>query len=99
MSAPDLSSPSPNRKPISEKRLAANRANAKKSTGPRTPQGKERSSLNRLLHGLRSKRPVLPNEDRRQFDSFARGIRLDLRPRGMLQIVLVEHVIDAAWKL
>jgi hypothetical protein len=41
-------------KPISPKRLAANRANAKKSTGPRTPQGKSRSSQNALKHGLYS---------------------------------------------
>ena len=32
--------------PISEKRLAANRANAQKSTGPRTPEGRAKSSRN-----------------------------------------------------
>jgi hypothetical protein len=84
---------------VSEKQLAANRANAKKSTGPRTPQGKARSSLNALAHGLRARRPVLPNEDRRQFDAFARGLRRDLRPNGPLQALLVEQVIEAAWKL
>jgi hypothetical protein len=31
--------------------LAANRRNAQKCTGPRTPQGKARSSLNALKHG------------------------------------------------
>ena len=38
-------------KPISEKRLAANRANAARSTGPRTPEGKARSAQNRK-HGF-----------------------------------------------
>jgi hypothetical protein len=38
------------KKPISAKRLAANRANAARSTGPRTPQGKARSSQNSRLH-------------------------------------------------
>ena len=39
---------------ISPKKLAANRANAKKSTGPRSPAGKTRSSQNRLKHALYS---------------------------------------------
>ena len=86
-------------KPISERRLAANRANAKKSTGPRTPQGKARSSMNALVHGLAARRVVLPNEDRAAFDAFARALRKDLRPRGPVQELLVNEVIDAAWKL
>ncbi len=40
--------------PISEKRLAANRENAKKSTGPHTEEGKAASSRNAVKHGFRS---------------------------------------------
>jgi len=82
-----------------EKQIAANRANARKSTGPRTPEGRARSSLNAVQHGLTARRPVLPNEDRRAFESFARGMRKDLRPAGPVQALLVEEVIDAAWKM
>lgn len=35
--------------------LAANRRNAQKSMGPRTPRGKAWSRLNRLKHGMRSR--------------------------------------------
>ena len=82
-----------------EKQIAANRANAKKSTGPRTPEGKARSRMNATLHGLTARRPVLPNEDRRAFDRFARAMRQDLRPAGAVQALLVEEVIEAAWKM
>src|SRR5262245_40617269 len=39
----------------SQKRLAANRSNAKHSTGPRTQPGKSRSRANALRHGLSSR--------------------------------------------
>src|SRR3954452_14587482 len=48
---------------ISPARLAANRANSLKSTGPRTPSGKSISKFNGLVHGMRAESDVLPGED------------------------------------
>src|SRR5215831_582553 len=42
------------KKAFTEKQLAANRANASRSTGPRTPDGKARSSQNACKHGFAS---------------------------------------------
>lgn len=43
-----------------EKQIAANRRNALKSTGPRTPEGKARSRWNALKHGILAKAVVAP---------------------------------------
>ena len=46
-----------------EKQLKANRANARKSTGPRSMEGKTMASKNSLKHGLLSQEIILQNED------------------------------------
>ena len=46
--------------------IRANRENAKKSTGPRTPEGKANSSKNALKHGLLAEDAVIPRRGPRQ---------------------------------
>ena len=59
---------------LSEKQLKANQANAKKSTGPKTTTGKQRSRLNAVRHGLTGQVVVLPSEDMEAFNKFAAAI-------------------------
>ena len=60
--------------------LAANRANALKSTGPRTLAGKRASAWNAFQHGYRSRAPWAgePREgsDRESFDAFVEAFRV-----------------------
>jgi hypothetical protein len=56
MALSTLAFPSSARKPISDARLRAQRANAQLSTGPRTQAGRRRSALNRL--GIKSSGPA-----------------------------------------
>ena len=48
---------------VSDAKLAANRRNAQRSSGPRTEEGKRRSSLNAVTHGLRAETAILLDED------------------------------------
>jgi hypothetical protein len=43
--------------------------NPNRSTGPTSPNGKAKSSMNRLTHGRRSDKTVLPFEDPAEWDS------------------------------
>jgi hypothetical protein len=47
----------------SDRRIKANRANARKSTGPRSPAGKKRASRNALRHGLTAVLQLGPSEE------------------------------------
>lgn len=83
----------------SEKQIAANRRNAMKSTGPRTPEGKRRVSRNALKHGLLSQELLIEGEDAEQFAAFRQGMLEQLEPEGELEHMLADRVIAAAWRL
>ena len=59
--------------------IKANRNNAKKSTGPRTEQGKARVAKNALKHGLLARDTVLPGEDAADFDRQLSALEADPR--------------------
>src|SRR5665213_3374180 len=86
-------------KPISEAQLAANRENAKKSTGPRTIEGKARSSANSTTHGLAGRTVLLPSGDYEGYEQFIAGLIADLRPAGNLELRISRNVADAYWRL
>jgi hypothetical protein len=65
---------------ISDKQLEANRANAQKSTGPKTEEGKRRSSLNATRHGLTGQVIVLPEENLAAFNHFVAEQTATLKP-------------------
>ena len=84
---------------LSEKKLAANRANAAKSTGPRSAEGKRAAAMNAVSHGLTARTPLLPGEDTAAFEAFVASVVRSLRPEGGLQEELALEVAAASWKL
>ncbi len=79
--------------------LAANRQNAKKSTGPRTPKGKAIAARNATQHGLTAQDVVLQDEEAELFDEHRAALWAALDPVGELEEVLVERVVVSAWRL
>ncbi|MGD0301777.1 MAG: hypothetical protein ABSE86_32270 [Bryobacteraceae bacterium] len=82
-----------------DSRAEINRANSQHSTGPRTPAGKQRSSLNALRHGLTGHVIVLPSEDHAAYENHTRRLVDDLQPKGALEEQLVQSLADTSWRI
>ena len=77
----------------SDRQIAANRENAKKSTGPRTEDGKRKARLNGITHGLYCAASTLRQlEGGKDFENLIENFRKDIRPHGALQEALVEQL-------
>ena len=83
----------------SESKIEANRLNAQKSTGPRTPQGKAKVSQNAVTHGLTSKRPVLDIEDTEEFRQFSTELLNCLAPADPLEFFFAQRATCLAWRV
>ena len=77
---------------VSQAKIDANRRNARKSTGPRTAQGKERARFNALKHGATAQIPVLPGEDPAQFQVLVESYKANFRPETEFESDLVERI-------
>jgi len=80
-------------------RIEANRRNAQKSTGPRTPAGKAASSRNRLLHGLRANKHILLDEDPAEFLILLHDHLDRFQPVGPAEEDLVLRIAADQWRL
>jgi len=82
-----------------QKQIEANRRNAQKSTGPRTPEGKTAVRLNALRHGMRARTVVLPGEDRQEFNSLCDVLEAEWQPRTATELFYLEQMAVSQWKL
>jgi hypothetical protein len=84
---------------VTARQQTANRLNATRSTGPRTPAGKTRAKHNAVAHGLRAVSPVLPGEDPAAWEAFCAAVRAELNPAGPLEAEVANRVATLAWRL
>ena len=83
----------------SDKQLHANRANATKSTGPRSQAGKARSRLNSRKHGLTAKMLIIVGENADDFDQLRAELMAEHDPQSTLECELVERLAGILWRL
>lgn len=81
------------------KKIESNRANAQKSTGPRTENGKQRSRLNAMSSGLYAKIRVLPHESSLAYHLIAQQIFDELQPQGPVEEAIAQQIVADIWRL
>ena len=82
---------------VTSAQLAANKANAQRSTGPRTPEGKAICAQNNFRNGFSGAFTVLPWEDQKEFDMLIGGLREEHKPSGLTETILVDKMAQAIW--
>jgi len=91
------------KKTTSPKQLDANRRNAQKSTGPKTPEGRAVSKLNALKHGILSRQVLVRglniNESSRELNALHERFCQNLNPVGPVEEMLVDQIVTTHWRL
>ena len=69
------------------------------SRGPRTNEGKAKSSQNALKHGLPARHALLAGEDPVEYRRLRQGLVAEFSPQSALESELVERVASMLWRL
>src|ERR1022692_3957971 len=81
------------------KQIEANRRNALKSTGPTTPEGKERSRRNAVRHGLSAETVMAALEDAEDYQAFEVAVIADYDAESAVERELVLRLASVLWRL
>jgi len=68
-------------------------------SGPRTTEGKARSSMNALQHGFTSKNIIVMPGQEPDFQRLESELLAQVRPEGALEETLFRHLLRDAWTL
>lgn len=95
---PNASAPARRKKTVTVKQLEANRRNAQKCTGPKTAEGKRRSSMNALKHGLTAATVVLPFENDLGYHQIRANLIRGYQPATPQELMLVDQIAVGYWR-
>ena len=82
-----------------EKQIAANRENAKKSTGATSLAGKSKTRLNAKRDGITGQIITLSEEDRPVFEKLKAELIADLAPKTVMELKLASAIAWDTWRL
>ena len=82
-----------------DKQSAASRANAQKSTGPRTTAGKAASRYNALKHGIYAETHIIFDESAEALDNLTGEYHERFNPADAAERALVDTLIDNEWRI
>lgn len=85
--------------PISDAQLLANRQNAQLSTGPKSEEGKTKTSLNAVKTGLTGRTVLLPTDDAAEYQHHIGAYEKEFHPVGQRECDLVQSIADTQWRL
>src|ERR1039457_4818494 len=83
---------------VTPAQIAANQANAQKSTGPRSAEGKSTSRFNALKHGIDAASIVIAGEDPTDYDALAANYQRSYRPETPSENFHVDTMLRADWQ-
>jgi hypothetical protein len=83
---------------LSEKKLATNRANAKKSTGPVSIVSRRNSSRNSTRHGILADVVLLEGESRDRFIALVNSFVIEFQPATPTEETMVQKIAVAHWR-
>lgn len=79
--------------------ILANRLNARKSTGPKTPEGMAVACKNALKHGFSARQAVISSEDQAEFDLYRQQFLDELKPQTPMESMLADRIVILSWQL
>jgi hypothetical protein len=100
------SQPSPEssgrKRPVSERRIQANRRNARRSTGPTTARGKRTVARNAIKHGFLAREVVITvgdgKEDLNEFHDIVEKLCKQYEPVGVVEESLIQTIATCWWR-
>ena len=81
------------------RQIEANRRNALKSTGPATPEGKQRSRCNAVRHGLTAETVIAVLEKSEDYEAFQAAVISDYDAETAVERELVLRLASVLWRL